>query len=302
MKNLIFAFMAASGNLEPENLILAGSIRAFAGDLCSNPVWVLYPAGDSLSEAIRAKLASLDVSLIPFDIDQKVLSFPFAGKVYASAFAESLARAETERLVWMDPDTIVIREPKELLLPEGKDLGCRPVHHLLIGSPYDRPPDPFWELIYRNCNVPERAIFPMTTVVDEVMIRPYFNAGLLVVRPEKGLLAAWRDNFQRLYRQPPFEELYEKDERYRIFVHQAALAGTFVSRMERDEIQELSELVNYPLHLHRQHRPERRIKLLNDLVTCRYENSAVLFGEGGWRETVQIREPLNSWLDEQLEA
>jgi hypothetical protein len=121
---LVFACMAASGRSEIETLTLAGSIRAFAEEFSNNPIWVLIPeTADRISEAIRERLLSLDARLIPFEIDQAALEFPFAAKVYAAAAAEPLARGQTDFLAWMDSDSIVIRSPRQLLLQEGKNLG-----------------------------------------------------------------------------------------------------------------------------------------------------------------------------------
>jgi len=297
MKNLIFAFLAASGSSELQAWILAGSIRAFAGEFSDSPVWALLPEGEkSISEASRAKLASLNARLVPFGIDRSALGFPFAGKVYASAAAEALAHGQTDLLVWMDSDSIVISDPKKLLLQEGKNLGYRPVDHTLIGSPYNEPIDSFWELIYRCCNVPEGRLFPMTATVDENVIRPYFNAGMLVVRPERGLLRSWCDNFG-LWRESCFEQFYRGSVLYRIFLHQAALAGTILASMGRQEMQELSYLINYPLHMHAQYPAGRRPKYMNELITCRYD---VFFEDPNWREVFPVKEPLKSWLGERL--
>jgi hypothetical protein len=298
MKRLIFAFMAASGSSELEALILAGSIRAFAGEFSDNPIWALLPeTKEKLSEVIRGKLISLNARLIPFRIDQAASEFPFARKVFASAAAESLAHGQTDFLVWMDSDSIVVGDPKKLLLRDGKNLGCRPVDHTLIGSPYDKPIDSFWELVYRNCSVLEGRVFPMTATVDENRIRPYFNAGLLVVRPERGLLQLWRDYFHSLYHETCFEEFYQQNALYRIFFHQAVLAGTVLSSMDRQEIQELSHLINYPLHMHAEYPADRRPEYMNELITCRYD---VFFEDPNWREIFPVKEPLKSWLTEQL--
>lgn len=297
-KRVIFAFMAASGSTETEALILAGSIRAFAGEFADNPIWVLTPeTEDSISEAIREKLVSLNARLVPYEMDQAVSGFPFAGKVFASATAESLASGQTDFLAWMDSDSIVINEPKELLLSDEKNLGCRPVDHTLIGSLYDGPIDPFWELVYRKCHVPQGSVFPMTTSVDENRIRPYFNAGLLVVRPERGLLQLWRDCFYRLYRETCFEEFYQQNVLYRIFFHQAVLAGTILASMDRQEIQELGHLINYPLHMHARYPADRRPEYMNELVTCRYD---IFFQDPNWRQVFPVKEPLKGWLVERL--
>ena len=124
MKNLIFAFRAASGSSELEALILARSIRAFAGAFSDRPIWILVPeAGDGISEGAREELVSLHARLVPFKIDPDVSEFPFAVKVFAAAAAERLAGGQADGLAWMDSDSIVVREPKALLLSDGKSLG-----------------------------------------------------------------------------------------------------------------------------------------------------------------------------------
>jgi hypothetical protein len=297
-QRLVFACKAAPGSSETEALILARSIRVFAGRFSDNPVWVCIPeTEESISEVIRERLHSLNVKLVPFRIDPAASGFPFAGKVFAAAAAESLANGETETLAWMDSDSIVISDPKKLLLGDEKNLGCRPVDHTLIGSPYDRPIDSFWELIYRSCNVPAGQVFPMTASVDQQRIRPYFNAGLLVVRPQRGLLQLWRDAFHKFYRDTRFEEFYQQSRLYRIFIHQAILAGTILSTVDYQEIQQLSHLINYPLHMHTEYPADRRPAYMNELITCRYD---VFFEDPGWRRAFPVKEPLKGWLDEQL--
>lgn len=292
MENLIFAFLAMPDRSKSEALRLARSIRKFAGKYAGSPIWMLVPAAGK-----QTTFPVPDVQLLPFDIDPEALKFPLATKVYAAAAAE--AQEQNGYLVWMDTDSLVLNAPEALNLETGKNLGYKPVDHTLIGSPYDQPIDPFWECIYRRCDVPEDRLFPMTAVVDENKIRPYFNAGMLVVRPTIGLLRAWRDNFDRLYRAACFQPFYKQDIRYAIFVHQAILTGTILSRMTQDEMQMLPPLVNYPLHMHAQYPAERRPQSLNEIITCRYDT---LFKEDkAWRTRIPpADEPLKSWLDRQV--
>jgi len=197
----------------------------------------------------------------------------------------------------MDADSIVLQEPQELLLKTGKALGYRPVDHTLIGSPYREPRDAFWTAIYAACGVAEDRAFPITTTVDQEIIRPYFNAGLLAVRPTRGVLRRWRDGFDRLYREPIFEPFYQQNVLYRIFMHQAVLAGTVLAAMDSQELQALSNRVSYPLHLHSRYPSARRAKVMNELITCRYDT---WFQEANWKESIAVQEPLASWLAEQL--
>ena len=290
--------MFPSKSSETNTLLMAESIRAFARSLANASIWLFAPETEKqLSNTFRERLLALDVSLIPFRINPEVLGFPLAGDVSAAAIAESKAANQAELLAWLGGNTLVIQEPKELLLPSNKTLGFRPVHHTLIGSRYDEPLDPFWTLIYRYCNVPETRVFPMMTHVDGTRIRPYFNAGLLVTRPERRLLQGWHDVFFRVYHEPSFQGFYQMDERYRIFIHQAVLSGVILSTLETGEIQELPPTYNYPLHLHAQDITDHRPSCLEELVTFRHEG---FYADPKWIREIPAKEPLKKWIAKQL--
>ncbi len=294
MEKLIFACMAPSrGSGLPVNVpLFAASVRKFAGALSECPLWVLVPQVDDEIPKTK-KLESLNVKVIPFE--NLNVKFPFAEFVCATAAAESLAVNNTTFLAWMGLDTIIMKEPTHFLLNKDKTVGYRPVHHTLIGSLYEKPLDPFWELVYRKCRVSEDKIFPMRPHVDQNIIRPYFNAGYLVVRPEIGLLQTWWDYFKELYCDPSFEEYYEKNELYTIFIHQAVLTGVILSTTKRQELQKLPFTYNYPLHLYEESPPDLRPQNVNDLVTVRYEEPHVL-------ETIPFHDSFKRWLRNQLHS
>ena len=300
MRRLGFACVLAPGVPERQALLLAASVRTFGGSLADSPVWVLLPSTDgSLPASTRRELAACGAHLIPFEMDPALLELPFATKVFASAAAESQARGQVDNLAWMDTDSLVLKDPRELLLADHIAVGCRPVDLAWIGSAYDEPLDPFWRFVYECCRAPESRVFPMTTSVDQKQIRAYFNAGLLVVRPQSGLLQSWRDNLLTTSRQAGFEEYLRRDTLYRVFVHQAVLAGTILSLLRKEEIQELPHWVNYPLHLHARYPADRRPARLNDLTSARYEE---FFDNPQWSEILPAEEPVKSWLTERLGA
>lgn len=173
------------------------------------------------------------------------------------------------------------------------------MHLKLLGSALDEPIDDFWQLIYVNCRVDLQRVFPMQTVVDEQAIRAYFNAGLLVVRPERGLLRGWQANFERLSRLPVFEAYYRQSELYEIFMHQAVLAGTLLSSLRPDEFQQLPLEVNYPLHLHSRMPEKRRPSSLSQLITARYEEYSETFSDACLRELLDTDMAINNWLQSQ---
>jgi len=283
---------------ETDALLLVESIRSFAGSLSQAPIWCFTPEnGERLSLTAEEKLLSGKVSLIPFEIDHETQQFPFAGKVLAAALAESMSSGQADFLTWLDTNTVVLQEPKDFLLRDDKNLGFRPVHHTLIGSRYEEPLDPFWALIYDYCGVPREHIFPMMTHVDETRIRPYFNAGLLVTRPEKHLFQAWCNTFLRAYREPSFQEFYEQDKRYAVFIHQAVLSGVILSKLATDKLQELPMKYNYPLHLHAEDVTDHRPASLEDLVTFRHEG---FYKDPEWIEKMPAKKPLKQWIAERL--
>jgi len=294
-----FASMIYPGkSSETQALLLADSIRTFAGTFSHAPIWYFTPERkQKLSGTVKDRLHTLEVSVTPFRISSEVLRFPFAGYVFAAALAESMACGRADFLAWLAADTIILREPKDFVLQDDKNLGVRPVHHTLVGSRYDEPLDPFWALIYRYCKVPEDRVYPVTTVIDGTRVRPYFNAGLLVTRPRKHLLKAWRDTFLKAYREPSFQEFYRKDERYAIFVHQAVLAGVVLTTFAADQIHELPPEYNYPLHLYTQDRTERCPLRLEELTTFRYEQ---FFKDSEWMKKIPAKEPLRRWLAERI--
>lgn len=295
MEKVTFVCMAPSrgSGLLMNVPLFAASVRRFAGTLSECPLWVLVPqVEDEFSKT--KKLESLHVKVIPFKIDLNV-KFPFFRFVRAAAAAESLAINNTTFLAWMGLDTIIMKEPTHFLLDKDKAVGYRPVHHTLIGSLYEKPLDPFWELIYHKCHVSEDNIFSMRPHVDHNIIRPYVNAGHLIVRPEKGLLQRWWDYFKELYHDPSFKRYYEKNELYAIFIHQAILTGVILSSTKRQKLQKLPFTYNYPLHLYEESPPDLRPKNVNDLVTVRYEELHVL-------ETIPFHDSFKRWLRDQLHS
>lgn len=278
-------------------VLLARSLRAFGGALSEAPL-AAYARDDrgSPSSGTRAALAEARAEVRGLSVPEPLAGLPFADLACAAAAAEEVADGHRDLLVWMCPDTLVLRDMAPVLLAEGKRLGCRPVHHRLIGPLWGEPLDLFWALLYERCGVDESRPFPMTTCTEVDPIRPYLNAGLLVVRPADGLLRAWRDGLARLGPDPAFAEFLTRGWQHRVFLHQAVLTATALARLERSEWQVLPAGVNYPLHLHGDVPPAWRPATLEDLTTARYDDLA----DAGWRTALPAREPLAGWLAAQL--
>jgi hypothetical protein len=236
---------------------------------------------------------------VSYEIDTQTRSVPLASKVFGAAAAEDQARGQVDLLVWMDADSIVLQEPDGLILDAQYDFGYRPVDHTLIGSRVAQPVDAFWATVYEQCGVPAEALFTMTTTVDRERIRPYFNAGLLVVRPARLLLRRWRDTLVRMLSSGRFDEFYDRSMLYRVFIHQAALAGAILASVGTGEMMQLSPRYGYPLHMHDQHPVNRRIANLGAAVTCRYDE---FFEDPDWHNRIEIDRSLLDWIKAHLDS
>lgn len=253
-----------------QTLVLMQSIRSFAGQFAENRILALVPDSEECqAPAVQSRIEALRAEVRTFPADPATLGFPFAAKTLAAGVGEDHMDGSASALMWLDPDTLVLQDPEPLLSGPETDLCYRPVHIASIGSRFDEPLDPFWELIYSRCGAAEGAPFPMHTCVERTRVRPYLNAGSLVVRPELGILRAWSERFARLYRDATTAAFYQRDRRYAIFVHQAVLAGTVLAKVNRARMRELPEFANY------------------------YEDP---FEAIHWDRLLPPREPLRSWL------
>ena len=278
--------------------LLVASIRAFAGSLSGYPIWCfVLGEREKLSQSLRTRFSDLGVELISLTADSDFMRFFFGGEATAAALAETIAAGRYDLLAWLAPNTVVVQQPSGFVLPKEKLLGYRPVHHMLIGSRFEEPLDSFWSLVYQFCEVPENRIFPMTPHIETTKLRPYFNSGILVTRPTRHLLRAWRDTFAQAYHDSGFQELLKQDARFPIFLHQAVLSGVILSRLRREDLLELPPSYNYPIHLYDEDRTGGRPRSVEELVTFRHES---FHEQPDWAEKMPAKEPLKQWIRENL--
>jgi hypothetical protein len=262
--------------------------------VAGEPIWAMVPdGGRRMALAVAAEFEALGVRLLPFSVTDGLDDVPFAAKASAAARAEE--RAETDLLVWLDPDTLIVGGAGEFLLPDQAVLGYRPVHHRLIGLDADGPVDGLWSGVLGSCGVPEERLFRMYTSVGE-RIRAYLNAGVFVTRPERGLLRAWDAALQRLARDPAVTAASRREPLAATFLHQVVWTAVALRDLERTEMTELSAAINYPLHLHRSIPAGHRALSLQRLTAVRTEG---LLLDPEWREETPLLGPLVPWLEQQ---
>jgi hypothetical protein len=299
---IVFATFAEDSNSLRNVLLMAESIRTFGGKYKDAPIWAYMPAAlvDEEAETLEG-FVRLNVDVRTSEAPQAAMWFYFAAKVFASAKAEAEAKGVADILAWLDEDTIVLQEPGEFLLPKGKSLGYRPVMHKNIGLHHAEPVDAFWGRAFELLSVPETSLFPMVTPADGDTIRPYFNAGCLVVRPERGLMAKWAECFTTLYRDSLMTEMCKADPKKRIFIHQVALAGAVLTHLERAEMIEFSSRINYPIFFEQMFGAKRVFDDITGVVTFRHE-SYFRKPAPDWDKTLKGPADRITWIKEHLET
>jgi hypothetical protein len=297
---IIFAGFAEGTEQLANILVFVESVRKFAGSFRDAPIWIYVPEGSKEKQKkIVEKFSAFHAEIHESSAPRAALEYYFSRKVFAAAEAEAEAADKAEILAWLDEDTIILREPKDFLLPKEKNLGYRPVMHQNIGSLYSDPPDEFWSRVYKNLSIPESVLFPMTAAADQKTLRPYFNAGLMVVRPECGVLRRWPENFIKLYEDPVFAEMCKKDVYKRIFLHQAALVGAILNTLKKEEMFEFSSDYNYPLFFHEKFEASGEFGDISKAITTRYD---IYFRDPspGWSERLKGPEGIITWLKEKF--
>ncbi len=295
---LAFATYAADEEQLRHVVFLVESIRTFAGRWKDAPILVYVPAPvAATARDLVTRITALRGDVRTSDVPGQAPRFPFSGKVGAAAQAETEALAGT--LVWMDEDTVVLDEPRDLLLREGVSVGYRPVMHNRNGSLFDRPPDAYWSRVYQDLSVPDSALFPVVTPADSQAIRAYFNAGLLAVRRERRILTRWAHDFQVLCGDTALVRMCRQDPVEALFLHQAALAGSILGRLPRAEMVELPPRYNVPLFFKQMYGARREFDSVAGVATLRYD---VFFRNPtpGWEEKLKGPPATVRWLVERL--
>lgn len=274
------------------------SLRKYGGRFSDTPFWIVIPEHVQAMSSFREAATNAD-EILTVAIPEPMQWLPYAVKPYAAALAEERLESESDIVAWLDCDTIFMAEPIDFDLCEDKAFAYRPVMHNRSGSLYDSPPNEYWQRIYSILEIEDDLFFPMFSHADQQKIRPYFQAGILVVRPERGVLRWWRDDFEKLSRDPALVELCEADRVKGVFLHQAALVGAVLHSVAPVEMVQLSDGYNYPLFFDRQYESKRAFDSIESAVTLRIVVSSQALGEN-WDSELAGQADKIAWLKAEL--
>jgi len=274
--------------------IVIESLRAFGGPLGGSAVWAFVLDGEDLSRV----LPGIDgIQRFPLVLEPDVSRYPFAGKVFACAKAEEMARPGMRSLVWLSLDCLVVNPP--LLFDLGPvqgapecDVAFRPVHHRNIGSLAGEPMDDYWRGVYQALGADD-TVHKVESFADGQTLRPYFNTHCFAFDPALGLGRAWWAYFRMMALNQAFQSGPCRDQLHRIFLHQVILSTLVSIQVDWSRVRVLPPVYNYPLNLLDEIPETLRAPTLNSVVNAVYEERFPWSG-------IAVEEPLLSWLRERM--
>ena len=284
-----FLIRVARGKLEAQSALFVESVRAWGGALAEAPVYAFTSPEDAPSSETLDRLAALGAAHVELRLDSPWRDPPVLNKVYVSAWAER--ELDHDVLAFVDSDTVFLGEPRELA-GDGWLAAAKPVgNSRTAGStgPGD-PNEPYWQRVYDLLGV--RSWPFVTTIVDRVRIRAYWNTGLVAASRAAGLFGAWERALVRLFESGC---VFKKP----VLMEQVAWAAVIADI--HDRVLVLPEEYNYPLPKRTFLPPGIRDLELNEIVHVHYHRWGHLPGFLG-----EVRPRLDSgseryqWLEERF--
>jgi hypothetical protein len=289
-----FALVTYVLNPEQENKAeaLVKSLRRFGGAYAGAPVYVVLGNPQSLP---CARLRQAGVDLVATDADELGRGYPLAIKAFAAAQIERLVADRVETLAWFDPETLVLGPLQALDLGGGYDAALRPVFKVNnVGQPPGTPPDAFWKPIYDATGLNPATVPAVRTIVEGQPVKAYFNCEIFSVRPRAGIFRKWAACLKPFLKDREYQRTACPDSLHRLFLHQSVLSAVIVSNTDASRRRALPDSCGYPLNLHQNLPPERKVAAWNDLSAVILEN--LWDDRPDWIEIIEVREPLASWL------
>ena len=263
--NIAYVLCVESGWLEPQSVMLAQSIRRFAGKYSDRPIIAVKPrAGEALLPETIASFRELDVTYLDIDLNVEMRENQYANKVFACAHVEEAF--DFPYLLFLDTDTFFLGEPTFLdCLNERAGL-FRPVDlRGICGSPEDNKNSSYWGRLCSLAGISLESLPVMRSFVDRSLIRTNFNGGFLAVKADLGIFREWRELSVESWRQRLFPKPGDS-----WGWDQATFCVSVHSRST--DYQLLPRSYNYPLHCHDQLLAENlgREITVGEMVHCHY--------------------------------
>lgn len=289
---------AFEGAPSTDLLLLARSVRSFAGGLAGAPIRLYLAEGRGMDGGLVEGARELEVEPRSYRPEPGLAALPFAQKAIAAAAAEAEAVAVEAagegraQLLWFDRDSLVTGDLSPLVLGPGEDFGYRPVNRRSIGDLAAEPPSAFWARCYELGGLRAEGLGATRAYLGGEELRFYAAAGIAGVRPERGVLRRWAELCRLYAGDARLAEFVRQSPAHRLFLHQAAFSVAAASLAPETRRREYPAEVMYPLNLWSTDDPGRRPARIEEVLSLRYDEC--LEGEA-WRD-FPMSEAFEAWL------
>lgn len=289
-----FLLCVEAGPLEEQAILLARSIRRWAGRYSELPIHAYRPRrGPRLADETYRALEELAVVLHEEVLNADHHDYVHANTIYSMAQAEQTLDADI--VVWCDSDKVFLSEPMRFGLRSGIDAAVSgPYYYSRRGTKSTGPGDPhdaYWRRLYELAGASAEPF--VTAHVDGARMRAFWNGGLIVFRRHAGLASQWLDLLTLLL------EVGHIPEQGILNLDELSLAGILARRP--DAVEELDCRYNHNLALRARLSEPARSYELADLVSVHYHG---WFNRRGFladlRPKLERRTDRYRWLEQYL--
>jgi len=180
-KDITVVCCVEAGPLELMAVRMVESLRRFGGRFSRMDVFAVTPRfGAPLLKRTRQAFETLDVHYLRFPARDPYGWNHFMNKPRALRKVEELT--QTECVVWLDSDIVLLGEPEGLLLGDGEDIAACPSDKNLGTSGQKDENEPYWAAICQALKIDMESLPWITTELEQARIRLYWNSGVFVYR------------------------------------------------------------------------------------------------------------------------
>jgi hypothetical protein len=180
---IAFVFCIEGTAIEPQGLLLAESIRRFAGRYAAAPVVAVNPRPHlPIARGSERRLAELGVRYVREPLNLTLSPYLAINRIVAGRWAERNVAAEY--IVLLDTDTLFVRPPSFA----RADVGVRPVDAkgATSAGPHD-PLDAYWSEMCALAGITPAALPYVTATVDGMRVRASYNGGFCIAKRSLGV-------------------------------------------------------------------------------------------------------------------
>ena len=144
--SVTFVCCIESGPLEFQTTRLLKSIRKWGGRYADAPILAVTPrAGSPLHRDSIDVMRQTGTRHISRKVPDRYRWFGYLNKCKALEIAETVA--DTDLLVWLDSDTLVVAEPTDLILEDEFDIAACPTSKTLATEGPGDANEPYWQAL-----------------------------------------------------------------------------------------------------------------------------------------------------------